>query len=112
MIIRYTITIINKDVFTMGMHFTKEYKEYVAKMVVEEGRKGTDLAYELEVSYSTIMRWVKRYKEQKSTQHSPEYITPSEFEKYRKQQEKEMEALREENEILKKAMHIFTKKPE
>lgn len=95
----------------MGKQFSKEYKEYIAKMVVEEGRKGTDLAYELEVSYSTIMRWVKKYKEKKSAPH-PEHITPSDFEKYKKQQEKEMEALREENEILKKAMHIFTKKPE
>lgn len=96
----------------MGKHFSKEYKEYIAKMIVEEGSKGTDVAYELEISYSTIMRWVKSYKEKKSTPNSPEYITPSDFEKYKKQQEKEMEALREENEILKKAMHIFTKKPE
>lgn len=95
----------------MGKHLSKEYKEYVAKMVVEEGRKGTDLAYELGVSYSAIMRWVKSYKEKKSAQH-PGHMTPSDFEKYKKQLDKEMEALREENEILKKAMHIFTKKPE
>lgn len=29
----------------MRKHYTKEYKEYVAKMVVEEGRKGTYLQY-------------------------------------------------------------------
>jgi transposase len=96
----------------MSKHHSKEYKEYVAKMVVEEGRKATDLAYELEIPYSSIMRWVRAFKEKKSADKSVEYITPSDFEKLKKQHEKELKSLQEENEILKKAMHIFTKKPE
>lgn len=93
-------------------HHSKEYREYVAKMIVEEGRKGTDVAYELQVPYSTISRWVKMYKETKNKEESLDYITPSELEKLKKQHEKELQDLKEENEILKKAMHIFTKKPE
>lgn len=97
----------------MGKHFSQEYKEYVSKLVVEEGRKATEVAYELEISYKTMSRWVKDYKDKKNTKQAGEgYITPSELEKLKKQHEKEMQQLKEENEILKKAMHIFTKNPE
>jgi transposase len=97
----------------MSNYYTSEYKEYVAKMVVEEGRKGTELAYELNIPYATLMRWAKIYKEKKAAEQYPgEHITPSELEKLKKAHEKEMKDLKEENEILKKAMHIFTKKPE
>lgn len=97
----------------MGKHFSQEYKDYVSKLVVEEGRKATDVAYELEISYKTVSRWVKTYKDNINANQSGEvYITPSELEKLKKQHEKEIQQLKEENEILKKAMHIFTKNPE
>lgn len=35
-----------KDVFKMSKRPTPEYKEYVVKLVVEEGKKATQLAYE------------------------------------------------------------------
>jgi len=94
----------------MGKHFDQEYKEYVSKLIVEEGRTAKDVAYELEISYKTLSRWVKVYREKVNGNQTPEkYITPKELEKLKKQHERELEQLREENEILKKAMHIFTK---
>lgn len=93
----------------MAKH-TNEYKEYVAKLIVEEGKKQSDLGRELEISPKTISRWVAAYKNKiNGGKTGEDYITPSEFEKLKKQHEKELEQLREENEILKKAMHIFTK---
>ena len=32
----------------MGKHKTAEYKEYVVKLHIEEGRKAKDLAYEVD----------------------------------------------------------------
>lgn len=94
----------------MGKHKDPEYKEYVAKLIVEEGRVAQELAYELELPYSTIRKWASAYKKRKNSGREPEeYITPKELESLKKQHEKEMQQLREENEILKKAMHIFTK---
>lgn len=94
----------------MGKHFDQEYKDYVSKIIVEEGRKASQVARELEISPKTISRWVSAYRDRtyggKSTEQS---VTSSELEKIKKQHEKELERLREENEILKKAMHIFTK---
>lgn len=97
----------------MGKHYDQEYKDYVSKLIVEEGRKTREVAYELEVSHSTVGNWVRDYKERKFAGSSKEqYITPKELEKLKKQYEKEMQQLKEENEILKKAMHIFAKNPE
>ena len=94
----------------MGKHFDQEYKEYVSKLVVEEGRKAKDVAFQLEISYKTLSRWVKGYREKVKGNQTPEnYISPKELEKLKKQHEKELEQLREENEILKKARDIFTK---
>ncbi|GGE53535.1 hypothetical protein GCM10011391_35490 [Pullulanibacillus camelliae] len=88
----------------MGKRHDQEYKEYVAKLVVEEGRKQRDVAYELEVSSTTIGRWVKSYRE-KGQKKTEKYLTPSEVEKLKREHEIALEELKEENEILKKAMH-------
>jgi transposase len=94
----------------MGKHYDQEYKDYVSKLVVEEGRKASDLARELELSYKTLSGWVVAYRKKTQGDRPKEnYITPSELEMLKKQHEKELLQLREENEILKKAMHIFTK---
>lgn len=94
----------------MGKHHDYEYKEYVAKLVVEEGRVAREVAYELEIPTTTIHRWVQNYKGKvKAAKEPSEYVTPSELEKLKKAHQKEIEKLKEENEILKKAMHIFTK---
>ncbi|MBS4214426.1 transposase [Neobacillus rhizophilus] len=94
----------------MGQHHSQEYKEYVAKLIVEEGRKASQVAFELELSPKTVSRWVAAYRA-KTTLGKPgeNYLTPTELEKLKKQHEKEIQKLKEENEILKKAMHIFTK---
>jgi transposase len=38
----------------MGKHYDRRYKDYVAKLFVEEGRIAKQLAYELEIPYSTV----------------------------------------------------------
>ena len=94
----------------MGKHYDQEYKDYVSKLIVEEGRKALDVARELEISPKTISRWVSGYREKRNAAKTNEtYITPTELEKLKKQHEKELAEAREEIEILKKAMHIFTK---
>lgn len=96
----------------MGKHRDSVFKEYVAKLIVEDGRVAREVAHELEISYSTIGGWVSDYRKKKKKGSDQEtYLTPSEVETLQKQHEKAIQKLREENEILKKAMHIFTKDP-
>lgn len=91
----------------MGKHHSMEYKEYVAKLVVEDGRKGTDVAYDLGLHVSTVNRWVQTYKKKHATPQSEMPMTQSEAEALKKRNQD----LEEELEILKKAMHIFTQNP-
>lgn len=95
----------------MGKHRDPEYKDYVAKLVVEEGRVARQVAYELEIPYSTVSGWVSAYKE-KHNVGKEKYLTPKEVDSLQKQHAKELQQLKEENEILKKAMRIFTKSQE
>lgn len=93
-------------------HRPAEYKEYVSKLVVEEGRKIMDLSYELEIPHSTLSRWVASYREKLNSENDDhKLITPKELKKLQQDYEKKIKSLEEENEILKKAMHIFTKNP-
>lgn len=106
----YTATIIKKGRVQMGKQYSYEQKEYVSKLIVEEGRVAKEVAYELEIPYKTLCRWVSTYKQKARGNHAKEtYITPSELDKMKKQHEKQLKEIQEENEILKKAMHIFTK---
>jgi transposase len=96
----------------MGKHFDQEYKNYVCKLIVDEGRLGTDVAYELNIPYGTLSRWVQNYKRKmgpKAEVKEDRFITTEDHQKALNEREKEILKLKEENDILKKAMHIFTK---
>jgi transposase len=94
----------------MGKHHPHEYKEYIAKLVVEEGKKITHISYEIDVSHSTISRWVSDYKEKlERINGGQNFNTPSDYKRIEQEFQKRIRELEEENEILKKAMHIFTK---
>ncbi|PFH86409.1 transposase [Bacillus sp. AFS088145] len=91
-------------------HHDKKFKLQAAKLVVEEGRSTREVARNLEINYSTLTRWVRKYKDSKEASFigsgnlSPEHKEMSDF-------EKRIKELEEENAILKKAMHIFAKDP-
>lgn len=95
----------------MGKRKTPEVKEHIAKLLVEEGRKATDLAYENEVSASTVRQWAEDYREKQKRLANPEgeLFTFSEMEKKLREAEHELKERDEELEILKKAMHVFMK---
>ncbi|MGG0275218.1 transposase [Bacillus rhizoplanae] len=70
----------------MGKHRDPEFKEYVAKLILEEGRVARELAYELELPYSTISGWVSAYKKKLNISiNKEEYISPKELEKLKRQ---------------------------
>lgn len=106
----------------MRKHREAEYKEYVCRLVVEEKQKMSEVSRNLDIPYGTLRRWIDKYKQslkdpapslQDSNQEqNKQYLTPSDYHQELKQQEKEIQKLQEENEILKKAMHVFTKNRE
>lgn len=98
----------------MGRSYTPEYKAYVVKLILEEGRKATEVSRDLEIPYGTLNKWVDQERKKRAGIWEEEDIplTPSEYKKRLTAIEKELQNSREENEILKKAMHIFTKNRE
>jgi transposase len=92
----------------MGKHFDHEYKMLTARMVVEERRKISEVSRELDIPYDTIRNWIRIYKEKQKAAF--ENGNPPVNQKPIRDLEKEIHDLKEENEILKKAMHVFTKK--
>jgi len=89
---------------------TKEFRDYAARLVVEERKKITDVAYQLEVPSKSLSRWVRDYRKENNPEREEEiYMTPGELKKMKEQHEKELKKAREEIEILKKAMSIVTK---
>lgn len=83
------------------------FKEYVSKLVVDDGRKMVDVSRELNLPYDTLTKWVGLYRrrEQKAKE---QLLTASEYKKLYEEETKKKEDLQEEVEILKKAMRIFT----
>jgi transposase len=94
----------------MGVHYDKEFKTQAARLVVEEGKIATQLADELNISSKTLGRWVRVYRDQKENGFVGSGNVHPDM-KLQRDLEKKIKDLEEENAILKKAMHIFTKSP-
>ncbi|MFJ7682903.1 transposase [Peribacillus butanolivorans] len=94
----------------MGKHHDKDFKIYAARLVLEEGRKPRELAEELDISIPTLRNWVNTYKENNQQGFEDANNVSSEL-RLTEEKDKIIKDLKEENEILKKAMYIFTKQP-
>ena len=104
--------------FTLTVNYksySAEFKEYVTKMVVLDGHKMTDISNKLDIPYGTLKRWVLAYRKQQKQaekERQEQLLTATEYkELYEKERQNRLE-IEEENEILKKAMHIFTQSKE
>jgi transposase len=84
--------------------FTPEYKEQVARMVVEESRAIPSTAREIGVNEQTLRNWVNAYRVDHAGEEPP--LTISERARLR-ELEKENRELRLEREFLGKAAAFF-----
>ncbi|SDO36507.1 transposase, partial [Alkalicoccus daliensis] len=83
----------------MGKSYTPEYKQYVIKLVREEGRPAKQVSRELEIPYGTMMRWIENDRKKKNALPEEDIpLTPSEYKKKLAAYEKELKSVQEENE--------------
>jgi transposase len=87
--------------------FSREYKQEVAEMVISGGHETHVLAKELDLRPDMIQRWVKQH------QADPEQSFPGKGRPKQRDEEllrlqRENRLLREEREILKKVVAIFS----
>lgn len=84
-------------------HFDEEFKRQTVKHMQESGKSPAEVSRELDIPVSSIRGWRKQFA---NTGEKSELFV--DYERLKKLEEMNRE-LQEENEILKKAMHFFTK---
>ena len=85
-----------------GREYKPEFKEYCCKLVERDGKKVTEVCKEYELDRQTLHRWLGEYREKGEGAFSDKSLVTKEA--LIKKQKREIEKLREENEILKKAI--------
>jgi transposase len=85
-------------------HFDDEFKRQTVKHMEETGKTPSQISNELDIPVKSIRSWRKEF----GTTPSGKSQAFVDYERLKKL-EKENRELQEENEILKKAMHFFTK---
>lgn len=91
-----------------GKRYEESFKKETVKYLTESNKAVAQVAREMGVNENTLHGWVKKYGQQPDIKSAQTFSTPSA--KLRALQ-KEIRDLKEENEILKKAMHYFAKSP-
>lgn len=87
----------------MSQKYTKEFKETIVQLH-ESGKSVSELVKEYGIANQTVYKWIKLYGNPKPS--DSETLSLHELQEMRK----EMAKMKEENEILKKALAIFAKK--
>lgn len=87
--------------------YTEEFKRDAVRLVETSGKPKTQVARELGISDSALYRWLKEYG-QVSEPRANEQGSPSlkDLEAENKRLRREVEVLRQERDILKKAISI------
>ena len=88
--------------------YDKEFKLYAVKLVEEKRQKISETARELDLAEQTLHNWVKKYRHEAEAGFvGSGNLKPEDNEK--RELQKRLRDLEEENAILKKAMGIFAK---
>ena len=90
--------------------YSKEFKEQTVDLLRTSGKTSLEIATDLGINRNNLLRW-KREVEEKERDSSPVIINPEDSAEI-KRLKKEMVILRQERDILKKALGIFSKPQE
>jgi len=90
--------------------FDKEFKQEVARLVTEGGRRVSEVARDLDIHQNVIHRWKREYLEDIEDAFPGKGHMKSEEEEMRRLK-KRLTDVMEERDILKKALAIFSKHP-
>ncbi len=90
--------------------YDRQFKEEAVKLVTEGGRSVVEVARGLGIHENLLRTWKRKYKEDPTGSFPGKgHLGPQEEEL--KKVQKENANLREDREILKKALAIFSKRP-
>jgi transposase len=96
----------------MARRYGEEFKRHAVELVLHSGKTHRQVARELDVSEPTLNLWKKAYLgQQKPAEIEGQMKSPEEMAKIIQEQHKEIEYLKGQREILKKAMSILGEEP-
>lgn len=88
-------------------HFDLQFKHDAVRLMSEGGRTIAQLSRDLGVGLTQLRRWREQYGENSAKRHGmPSSADPAEWEKLRR----ELANVKEEREILKKALAVFSRR--
>jgi transposase len=87
--------------------YTREFKQQAVQLFETSGKTKTQIARDLGISDSALNKWCKEFGEQ-GEEAFPGKGHQTTVEEENKRLRREVEVLRQEREILKKAISIFT----
>lgn len=88
--------------------YTREFKEDAVRLVIDKGIPVSRVAQDLGIHENTVYKWLRQYKADPEEAFPGKGRQKPQDEELRKLQ-RENEVLKEEREILKKALAIFSK---
>ncbi len=93
-------------------HYDDQFKRDAVRLLTEGGQKISQVSRDLGVGVSVLGRWRRRFAGPRSTQtpvgnDNAAPVDSAEMEKLRK----ELAQVKEEREILKKALAVFSRRP-
>ena len=88
--------------------YTKEFKEETVHLVLRRGMSVSQVSKDLEIGSDIIYSWIRKYKSDPENSFPGKGHLKPEDEKMRKL-ERELADVKEERDILKKAISIFSK---
>ena len=96
----------------MARRYGEEFKRQAVELVLHSGKTHRQVARELDVSEPTLKLWKKAYLgQQKPAEIEGQLKSPEEMAKIIQEQHKEIEYLKRQREILKKAMSTLGEEP-
>jgi transposase len=90
---------------TQQRRFTKEFAEEAVRLVQTSGRTQREIAGDLGIGLSTLVRWIGRSRDRHAVDPTAESDVAAELKRLRR----ENEILRQERDILKKATAFFVR---
>lgn len=91
-----------------GNRYDETFKKETVKYVLENNKPVAQVAREMGINKQTLHDWVKKYSQQPEVKVVQTF---SSSDAELRALQKELRDIKEENEILKKAMHYFAKSP-
>lgn len=100
-------------IMTTRKRYSKEFKDEAVGLILRDGRSAKEVALELGLHPSMVARWKREHLEQMN-QDAPSLkgrLKPSDIEAENQKLRRELQKVREQRDILKKAVGIFSQPP-